>query len=505
MRLSADVVVIGAGVAGLRSALALASRRHVLLLTKTALATGGASARAQGGIAAAVGPGDSPRLHSADTLAAGDGLCDPAAVDVLVREGPDQVRALAALGTRFDQLPDGSFALGCEGAHSRSRILHANGDATGAEMVRALAAALATERAAGRVEVVEWASAADLVVVDGRCAGVAARLGDGTPLICEAAAVILATGGAGQVYARTTNPPESTGDGVALAWRAGARLRDLEFVQFHPTALHVDADPLPLLSEAIRGERAVLVDGSGTRFMPGEHPQGELAPRDVVARAVWRRLQAGGRVFLDATRSPGEAFAGRFPGVFALCQRHGLDPRRDPLPVTPAAHYLMGGVAVDLVGRSSLPGLYACGEVACSGVHGANRLASNSLLESVVFADRVARDILATERQPIRLPEDAGAAAIWQAPDAATLAARTVGEVRNLMWRQVGVERSGPGLRAARRRLAALAAALPPGPSEAANSVLVARLIAAAALARRESRGSHWRVDHATVPRRRAG
>ncbi|HWO89647.1 MAG TPA: L-aspartate oxidase, partial [Gemmatimonadales bacterium] len=493
-----DAIVIGSGAAGQRAALTLADHCRVLLLTKTSLTTGGSTPIAQGGIAAALGADDSPELHSRDTMEAGAGHCDPTAVGVLVREGPSQVLELARLGARFDRDRHG-LALGREGAHGRPRIVHAHGDATGAEILRALAAALEPAISAGRVAVRERELARELTIRNGRCAGVIAVRSDGREVCYEAGAVVVATGGAGRAYLRTTNPPESTGDGIAMAARAGAAILDMEFVQFHPTALDDGSDPLALLSEAIRGEGAVLVDSDGRRFMPTEHALAELAPRDVVSRAIWRRLRAGQRVYLDARTSPGAAFPERFPSVFAMCRQRGFDPRRDLLPVTPAAHYYMGGIAVDLDGRTSLPGLYACGEAACTRVHGANRLASNSLLESVVFADRTARAIAAGE--PREWPAVAGGPGAPSRPVATPSAKRArpvdsvVAEARALMWEYVGLERSGDGLQFALEQLALLEAELPESAIEARNLVLVGRLVAEAALARPRSLGAHYRLD----------
>lgn len=485
-----DAVVVGSGVAGLSAALGAAPRR-VTLLTKVPFGGGGSSSWAQGGIAAAVGADDDPAIHAADTLAAGAGLSDPEIVELLTEEGPARVRRLLALGARFDRDRGGHLALGREAAHSRRRILHAHGDATGAEIVRALTEAV--RRSAG-VLVVDRAFALELALGEnGAVAGVVARHADGRRVLHAAPAVVLATGGSGRLYLHTTNPPEATADGLAIAARAGALLKDLEFVQFHPTALAAGGDPMPLLTEALRGEGAVLVDERGQRFMPAEHPDAELAPRDVVARAIWRRLTAGGRVFLDAREAVGERFPERFPTVFRLCQERGLDPRREPIPVAPAAHYHMGGIAVDARGRASLPGLWACGEVAATGAHGANRLASNSLLEALVFGARVAEDLASVPARSLpRLPAPTPARADGsEAGDAEVAAA-----VRTTMWEKVGLVRDGRGLSAAVAALDDLAAAHPDASGEARNLLAAARMVTAAAFARRESRGGHYRSDY---------
>jgi L-aspartate oxidase len=594
----ADVLVVGAGAAGLTAALGCASadpsassreprppaspapsgpsapsadegtraaprspRRRVLVLTKTrssGAGAGGASVWAQGGVASAVGDDDDPALHAADTLAAGAGLNDAAIVSLLTGDGPRRVRSLLALGARFDRDPGGRLALGKEAAHSRRRILHAHGDATGAEVVRTLVDAVHREPSIG---VVDETFALDLVREAGAVVGLRALHRNGRRVLYRAPAVVLATGGLGQLFLHTTNPREATADGLAMAARAGARLVDLEFVQFHPTALAVHATeaagtpgagaaagaPLPLLTEALRGEGAVLIDDRGVRFMAAVHPDRELAPRDVVARAIWARLAEGRRVFLDATRAVGERFPERFPTVFALCRQHGLDPRVEPLPVVPAAHYHMGGVAVDARGRTSLPGLWACGEVAATGAHGANRLASNSLLEALVFGARVAEDIqgllgvrdgdgveraaAAARSRPLRalvasvtpVATMASVAPVVPAvpPDLELAAAGSEGLVarlRRVMWERVGVERDEAGLAAAVAELAALSrqpatdpavttagthqprASAPADPgfaaAEARNLLLAGRLLAQAARERRESRGGHYRVDH---------
>jgi L-aspartate oxidase len=369
--------------------------------------------------------------------------------------------------------------------------LHAR-DATGAEVVRALGASLGAQSG---LSVFERALALELVRDGGRVAGVLARHADGALVLHRARAVVLATGGIGQVFARTTNPPEATGDGLALAWRAGARLADLEFVQFHPTALDVGADPMPLLTEALRGAGATLVDGDGRRLLADAGPQAELLPRDVVARALWSALASGRRAFLDAREAVGEAFPERFPTVFEACRQHGLDPRFDPIPVAPAAHYHMGGVDVDLEGRTSVPGLWAAGEVACTGVHGANRLASNSLLEALVFGARAARSVgeaLPHLRRPAHALELPPSALAGDDEPAAAADA----EIRRVMWEKAGLVRTGDGLREALAAIEALAATLPAGAVEARNRATVARLVATAALARTESRGAHFRADY---------
>ncbi len=490
-----DVLVIGTGIAGLTAALGCSPLR-VDLITKSRFGAGGSSAWAQGGVAVAVGSDDAPALHAADTIAAGAGLNDPDVVAILTSEGPRRVEALLALGARFDRDAGGRLSLGREAAHSRRRILHAHGDATGAEMVRTLSQAVDQ---APEVDVFERTFAVDLAVVDGEVAGVFAEHPDGRFVLHAAPAIVLATGGLGRIYSRTTNPIESTGDGLAMAARAGARLVDVEFVQFHPTALAAGADPMPLLTEALRGEGAILIDDRGERFMLAEHQDAELAPRDVVARAIWRQLASGRTVYLDATKAVGEAFPERFPTVYELCRKQGLDPRREPIAVSPAAHYHMGGIDVDASGRTSLSGLWACGEVSATGAHGANRLASNSLLEALVFGARVAEDlrrprVARTRRHP---GLDAHAATVDIPPGIGeTRTAEVVAEVRRLMWEKVGLVRDEAGLTAALARLDELALSLPNLGGEARNLLAAGRLVAAAALARRESRGGHYRSDY---------
>ncbi len=500
-----DIVVIGSGVAGLTAALGLACSigapsarpRSVTVLTKTELA-GGSSRWAQGGVAAALAVDDSPDLHAEDTVAAGAGLGDRAVIEALTAEGPERIRRLMELGARFDRGPDGGLLLGREGAHSRRRILHAGGDATGHEMVRAL---IAEVRRHPDVDLREWVFALDLVTAGDRVVGVLARHPSGRVVLHRARAVVLATGGFGQLYERTTNPVEATGDGLAMAARAGARLADLEMVQFHPTALDAGGglESLPLVTEALRGEGAILVDDRGERFMLGVCPRAELGPRDVVARAIRSRQQAGRRVFLDASGAIGAAFPERFPTVWDSCRRLGLDPRCQPIPVTPAAHYAMAGIAVDLQGRSSLPGLWACGEVTSTGVHGANRLASNSLLEALVFGARVADDLggATTFESKPRMPLEE---VVWREEESRGEGAdgeRARTEIRRLMWRHVGLERDRRGLETALEALGRVAAPAPDSARacETRNLLTLGRLVAAAALARRESRGSHYRAD----------
>jgi L-aspartate oxidase len=483
----ADVVIVGAGIAGLTAALDLAPRR-VVVLSKTALGAGAATAWAQGGIAAAVGSDDSPELHAADTLAVAGGIADTHAVDVLTHEASHRIADLVRFGATFDRSADGEFALGREGAHGRRRILHAGGDATGRALLDALVEAV---RATPSIRVVESAVALDLVRDDGRVGGVLADV-SGEPVAFSASAVVLATGGIGALYAHTTNPLGACGDGLAMAARAGAVLADLEFVQFHPTALDVGHDPMPLVTEALRGEGATIVDDRGERFLCNVHPAAELASRDVVARAIYERRRSGSRVFLDARNV--KSFARHFPTVFASCAAAGIDPAQEPIPIAPAAHYHMGGVAVDDWGRTSLPGLWACGEVAATGVHGANRLASNSLLEGVVFAERVARDIAGFTTAPVQ-SERLEALAPRSSVDAEAPQPPAIAAMRRIMDENVGVVRDGEGLRDALEALDRL------GPQAAssrllANRLIVARAVAQAALARPETRGSHARRDY---------
>ena len=492
-----DFIVVGSGVAGLRAAVEIAqTQRQVWLLTKD-LAEDSNTRWAQGGIAAALSDEDRVGFHETDTLAAGDGLSEPAAVRVLVEEGPRMVLELIDWGTEFDRE---GFRLSFtrEGAHSARRVLHAQGDSTGREIVRALLLKTATFP---NIRFVPRTFTADLVVEEGVCRGV--RLIDeatGAERSVTARAVLLATGGMGQVWRETTNPPQATGDGVALAWRAGAEVADLEFVQFHPTALAVPGAPRFLLSEALRGEGAVLRDRLGERFMVGRHPAAELAPRDVVAREIVRRLaETGGEhVFLDLTGLPPAFVRERFPAITETCLAWGVDVTAAPVPVLPAAHYAMGGVRTDLHGRTSLPGLFAAGEVACTGVHGANRLASNSLLEGLVYGARAGAAMVEDDyrqknggQAPIKYM---GACPRFLSPDPAAVASR----VRDIAWRKVGLLRDGSGLRAALAELDGLApAGSPAGRAaiEAENVRQVAWLAARAALAREESRGAHRRTD----------
>lgn len=485
-RIRTRFVVIGSGIAGLHTAWRASDHGDVVVLTKRTLRDS-ATAWAQGGIAAALGAGDSPDLHRQDTLAAGAALCDAAAVEVLVAEGPARVRELADAGAQFDVDTSGRFTLGKEAAHSRKRIVHAKGDQTGAEVARALIHRVQERK---NITVLETARALDLVVVNGRCCGVRANVG-GKAVEIIADATVIAAGGAGQLYRYTTNPLVATGDGYAIAHRAGAKLADMEFVQFHPTALDTPENPLALISEAVRGEGAVLVNDRGVRFMVKKHKLAELAPRDIVAREIYRVQMSGSRVWLDA-RKLSRTFARRFPGILQLCLARGIDPRRDLIPVTPAAHYMMGGIVTDLAGRSSLDRLYACGEVSRTGVHGANRLASNSLLEGLVFAERVARDMVNQPRLP-RVPR----AADFEVPRLRDRGAAQVAadEIRQVMWTHASIDRNAKGLREARKALDAIRARLSPGATEEINMAETARLIVDAALMRRESRGGHYRSD----------
>lgn len=487
------VLVIGTGIAGLWSAWRLASDgRQALLVTKGAL-TDSATAWAQGGIAVAIGEGDSPALHARDTLAAGAGLSDPEAVRVLTTEGPERIRELLALGARFDRAADGTLRFGLEAAHTRPRILHADGDRTGAELVRCLTA---VARADAHISIFEHTEVRRLVMANGRVVGAVATDRTGLPFALPASAVVLATGGVGQLFQVTTNPLGATGDGWALAHQIGAELRDLEFLQFHPTALALPGvNPAPLVSEAVRGAGAFLVDREGRRFALEHDARGELAPRDIVARAV-AEADAGGGAFLDARHLAD--FAQQFPGIHAMLRAHRLDPARDLLPVAPALHYAMGGVRTDLEGRTGVAGLWAAGEVASTGVHGANRLASNSLLEGLVFADRVARTL--HEEVPPGQPLEAftpAAADLDLGEDQRVALLRA--EMRACMTANVGVMRTEDGLAAAEVKLSHLLSRTPEGAWRTRNQLTVALLITQSARARRESRGGHARADYPPV------
>ncbi len=388
--IDARPLIIGGGLAGLMTALHLAPE-PVVLLSKTPLGVETSSALAQGGIAAAVGPDDDPALQIEDTLAAGDGLCDEIAVARIIRSGPAAIEDLTRHGVRFDRGADGKLLLGLEAAHSRKRIVHAGGDASGHEIMRALVEAV---RATPSITLIEGLAARRLIAEDGAVTGLIAN-GPCGPVLLPTGRVVIATGGIGGLFQHGTNPAGSFGQGLALAARAGAKLADMEFVQFHPTALDAAGFPLKLISEAVRGEGAVLVDETGTRFM-AKVPGAELAPRDVVARQIWHHMMDGHHIYLDARQLKGVDFRQRFPAITALCAGAGIDPLREPIPIRPAAHYHMGGIKVDLEGRSSVEGLWACGEAACTGLHGANRLASNSLLEAAVCGKFVAESIKGT-------------------------------------------------------------------------------------------------------------
>ena len=479
------LIVVGSGIAGSLLALAAAEHGPVVLVTKDALGEG-STARAQGGIAAAVDGHDSVEAHLADTLAAGAGLCDVGAAAHICREGPAQVATLLARGVRFDR-SEGRLRLAREGAHSAARVVHAGGDATGAHIVAALTAALRQDPA---IEIAEGERAREVIVRDGRVAGLRSVGADGRERVRAARAVALAAGGTGQLYPYTTNPPGATADGPALAARAGAALADLEITQFHPTALALGDGPLALVSEAVRGEGGLLRDAGGVRFMVDEHPMAELGPRDVVARAIARRAAAtGAPVTLDMSHMDAEAVRRRFPTVARLCAAHGLDLATDPIPVTPAAHYAVGGVLADMAGRTTLPGLFAVGECAATGAHGANRLASNGLLEAAVLASGAAE---ALRGDLADWPEGPVAPAIAP-PAEGGGGAEARAALQAAMWRGVGVERDADGLAEA----AAALAAIPAGTdAETDNLLLVARRAADAAALRTESRGAHFRRDH---------
>lgn len=494
-RVDADVIVIGSGIAGLYTALKASETNRVLMVAKKSMLESN-TRYAQGGIAAVISDEDSPLYHRQDTLIAGAGLCDSEAVDVLVNEGPACVQELVRFGTQFDRESGGEYALTMEGAHSQRRILHAQGDATGAEIVRALAEAT---RRSDRIDIWDDHFCLDVVTEGGVCYGAIVLRPSGEYVFVAAKATVLCTGGAGQLFRYTTNPEIATGDGIAIAYRAGAYIQDVEFVQFHPTALTYPGAPRFLISEAVRGEGAVLRNIKGERFMERYHPQLELAPRDVVARAIVSEIEKTKStfVYLDLTHESQEAVKARFPTIYEFCLRYGLDLSSDWIPVAPAAHYMMGGVRTDLYGETSVNRLFACGEVSSTGVHGANRLASNSLSEAIVFGRRIVeriRELAAHDREPT-FHVDLGRTDV---PAQAIIEKRL--KLQKIMLRYAGLKRDEKGLRKGleelRKQMTVFHSKLTTREHyEFANLLTVALLTTLAALKREESRGGHYRED----------
>jgi L-aspartate oxidase len=494
-----DVLVVGAGIAGLRAALAVPSHLDVLVVTKDRIAESNSS-YAQGGIAGAIGPDDRFEDHVADTLTAGAGLCDRNIVELVVREAPDAIRDLVAWGTNFD-LEGGQLALTLEGGHSHARIVHALGDATGYEMMRAV---IAKARESANVTIWDDTFTIDLLTNDGRCCGAVLGRADGNRSLVWAKQVILCSGGAGMVYRETTNPPVATGDGMAAAWRAGAELRDMEFMQFHPTVLYVAGSARFLITEAMRGEGAHLLDKDGHRFMPAIDPRAERATRDVVARSIFSVMERTQHpnVYLDLSHLPAEHIRQRFPGIAKVCAGFGIDITRDRIPVRPGAHYMMGGVIVDADGRATLPGLWAAGEVTSSGLHGANRLASNSLLEGLVFGEicgRLAGEAAAKMPDAFAVPPlrfDPG-----PEPTDSLDVADITNSLRSLMVRKLGIVRDRPRMLEAAQdvefwcRYVLARTFVDRAGWELQNLLTIARLMIGSALEREESRGTHFRSD----------
>jgi L-aspartate oxidase len=493
-----DFVVIGAGVAGLRAAIELAEAGRVLVLAKKEV-TNSNTQYAQGGIAAALSDEDEVSLHLQDTLVAGDGLCNPDAVKILVEEGPQRIEELIGWGTEFDRTGT-KLVFGREGAHSRNRILHAQGDSTGREILRALFAKAKTLK---NISVVEFEFSTGLISEDGRVTGISLIDDKGMPEEILCSAVMLATGGMGQLYRNTTNPEVTTGDGVAMAHRAGAEVSDMEFIQFHPTALYLKKAPRFLLSEALRGEGAYLRNIELGRFMGKYHPMGELAPRDVVARAIVHEMEVSHAkdpfVYLDLTHLNAAKVQKRFPRIYATCMQHNIDITEDMIPIRPAAHYSMGGVRTDLVGKSSVPALYAAGEAAATGVHGANRLASNSLLEGVVYGARAGMAMRKEIKPPRSKSGRTPRAANSNGPVDAGLE-DVIGQIQDLMWNNVGIVRTRKGMQDAIQKLQELSLKVANPHTrrayEAANLHLAGTLVSRSALAREESRGAHYRIDY---------
>jgi L-aspartate oxidase len=482
-------LIVGAGLAGLFTALKMAPR-PVTVLSPMALGEGASSAWAQGGVAAAMNPADSPAAHARDTVAAGAGTVDAAVALSVAGEAAQRIEYLAGLGTPFDRDATGAYVQSREAAHSAHRVVRVKGDRAGHAIMQSLIAAV---RATPSIRVIEGIEAEDLALAEGHVAGVFARRACdpwSVPILFRAPHVVLATGGIGGLYQVTSNPARVRGHGLGMAARAGAVIADPEFVQFHPTGIAVDRDPAPLASEALRGEGAVLVDETGSRFMPAIHPDAELAPRDVVARAIHHHIRAGHRVFLDTRAALGARFAEQFPTIAGYCAEAGIDPVTQPIPVAPIQHYHMGGVRTDTVGRTSLAGLWAVGEIACTGLHGANRLASNSLLEALVFGDRIAREIGGGPAGALRGRLPPPEAAINVLPEAA------LAKLRRTMTADVGVERDAAGLTRALRLIARIEREAEGASRAFLNMLTAATLIAAAALRRRESRGGHARSDY---------